>query len=193
MLKHPDHRVVFITAALFAIPLAAFYPHTPRHLHDLGFQHTTAWMSLGQITEIIAMFALAALLANWRLKWIFAAGLGFGLLRYLLCALDDKPWLLTGVTLHGFAFTLFFVTAPIYLDGRVDSAWRARAQALMSLMTSGVGNLAGYLGSGWWFLFCAQPGGMKWPLFWGGLAAVVALVLIYFLAAYHGRAETPKR
>ena len=188
LLKHPDHRVVFITAALVAIPLAAFYPFTPPHLRDLGLQHTTAWMSLGQITEILAMFSLSLLLGSWRLKWIFAAGLASGLLRYLLCAMNAIPWVLAGVTLHGFAFTLFFVTAPVYLDGRVDTAWRARAQALMTLMTSGVGNLFGYLGSGWWFKACAGAGGMNWPLFWGGLAAAVALVLIYFLAAYRGRA-----
>ena len=188
LLKHPDHRVVFITAALFAIPLAAFYPFTPPHLSDLGFKHITAWMSLGQITEIIAMLGLSALLANWRLKWIFAAGLACGLLRYALCTLDGRTWVLTGVTLHGFAFTLFFITAPIYLDGRVDSKWRARAQALMSLMTTGVGNLFGYLGSGWWFKACERPVGTNWPLFWGGLAATVALVLIYFLMAYRGKA-----
>src|SRR5436190_3280003 len=120
LLKHPDHRVVFVTAALVAIPLAAFYPFTPPHLRDLGLKHTTAWMTLGQITEIVAMFSLSVLLANWRLKWIFAAGLVSGLTRYILCALDTKATVLAGVTLHGFAFTLFFVTAPIYLNGRVD-------------------------------------------------------------------------
>jgi hypothetical protein len=34
---------------------------------------------------------------------------------------------LAGVSLHGFAFTLFFITAQLYLDQRVDPAWRARA------------------------------------------------------------------
>jgi MFS family permease len=187
LLKHPDHRVVFITAALVAMPLAAFYPFTPPHLRDLGLQHTSAWMTLGQVTEIAAMFSLAALLAKWRLKWIFAAGLASGLLRYILCALNTKASVLAGVTLHGFAFTLFFVTAPIYLDGRVDPAWRARAQALMSLMTSGVGNLFGYLGSGWWLQECQRTTGTDWRLYWGGLAAAVALVFAYFLTAYHGR------
>src|SRR6185295_10637150 len=147
----------------------------------LGLKHTTAWMTLGQVTEIIALFGLGWLLSKWRLKWIFAVGLGCALLRYLLCALNAKTWVLSGVTLHGFAFTLFFVTASIYLDGRVDSAWRARAQALMALMTMGVGNLFGYLGSGLWFKACERPTGMNWPLFWGGLAVAVALVLIYFL------------
>jgi hypothetical protein len=107
--------------------------------------------------------------------------------------MDGKGWVLAGVTLHGFAFTLFFITAPIYLDGRVDPAWRARAQALMSLMNTGVGNLAGYLGAGWWFRFCEQPTGMRWPLFWGGLAAAVGFVMIYFLAAYRGKRGSEER
>lgn len=187
LLKNHDHRVVFITAALFNIPLAAFYPYTPPHLRELGLTHTTAWMTLGQVTEIIAMLFLARLLTSWRLKWIFAAGLGFGVARYALCALDAKGWILLGVALHGCSFTLVFITAQIYLDERVDPAWRARAQALMALMTSGVGNLIGYLGVGWWFAANARPGGENWAVFWSGLAAAVAAVLAYFLIAYHGR------
>jgi len=187
LLKHRDHRVVFLTAALFCIPLAAFYPFTPPHLQQLGLQHTSAWMSLGQATEMISMFWLAGLISNWRLKWIFAAGLGFCVVRYAFCAFNLRPWLLAGVTLHGLSFTLFFITAQIYLNERVDQAWRARAQGLMSLMTSGVGNLVGYLGTGLWFEACSTPGGTRWTLFWGGLAVAVAGVLIFFLVAYQGQ------
>jgi hypothetical protein len=187
LLKNHDHRVVFLTAALFSIPLAAFYPFTPPHLQKLGLEHTSAWMTLGQITEIIGLFCLAGLLTNWRLKWIFAAGLTFGVLRYALCALDQRVGLLAGITLHGFSFTLFFITAQIYLNERIETAWRARAQALFSLMSGGVGNLAGFIGTGFWFQFCAQAGGTRWPLFWGGLAITVGFVLIFFLTAYYGR------
>jgi len=56
LLKNPDHRVVFITVALFSIPLAAFYPFTPLHLQALGFKHVSAWMTLAQTTELVAMF-----------------------------------------------------------------------------------------------------------------------------------------
>ncbi|MBI2928986.1 MAG: MFS transporter [Verrucomicrobia bacterium] len=187
LLKNHDHRVVFVTAALVTIPLAAFYPFTPPHLRDLGLERTSAWMTLGQVTEIAAMFGLATLLTRWRLKTIFLCGLGFALLRYVLCGFNGKAWVLAGLSLHGFAFTLFFVTVPIYLNERVEAAWRARAQALFALMTSGVGNLIGYLGTGWWFAACERPEGMRWPVFWGGLAAAVAGVLIYFLVAYRGR------
>ena len=138
------------------------------------------------------MFALAGLFARWRIKWIFATGLALGLLRYSLCALNSKYWLLAGITLHGCAFTLVMITAQIYLDERIDPAWRARAQSLFSLMTSGVGNLIGYLGTGWWFRACTQSGGTHWSLFWGGLAVAVAFVGTYFLGAYHGVGAPPR-
>jgi hypothetical protein len=186
LLKNRDHRVVFVTIALFAMPLTGFYPYTPPHLRELGFQRTSAWMSLGQVTEIIAMFSLSALLLRWRLKWIFATGLALGVLRFAFCTLNDRGWILGGVFLHGASFTLVFITAQIYLDQRVDAAWRARAQALMTLMISGVGNLCGYLGTGQWFNVCTRTGGTRWPIFWGGLSVTVAAVLVYFLIAYRG-------
>ncbi len=187
LLKNRGHRVVFITAALFNMPLAAFYPYAPTNLRDLGLTHTSAWMSLAQVTELAATFGLGWLLLRWRIKWIFACGLGFGVLRFVLSAVNQKYWLLAGVALHGASFALVYITAQIYLEQRVDPAWRARAQALLSLMGNGVGNLTGYLGAGWWFATCTRSGGTQWPVFWGGLAVLVGLVLIYFLAAYRGK------
>jgi nucleoside transporter len=187
LLRDRDTRVVFITTTLFNIPLCAFYPYAPTHLHDLGFAHTSAWMSLAQTTEIIAMFALGWLLHHWRLKWIFAAGLALGVARFAASAMDTKTSLLVGVSLHGASFVLVFITAQIYLNQRIDSAWRTRAQALLTLMNGGIGNFIGYLGCGWWFDGCAKSGGTNWTLFWGALAAAVGVVMIYFLAAYRGK------
>jgi len=186
LLRNPDHRVVFITSALFCIPLASFYPYAPPQLRQLGFRHTTAWMTLGQVTEVIAMFSLGALLHRWRLKWVFACGLGFGVLRFALNAVNSRAWVLAGILLHGCSYTLVTITAQIYLDQRVDATWRARAQALLSLMNSGFGNLVGYLGTGLWFSACTDPVGTHWPLFWAGLSATAALVMAYFLTTYHG-------
>jgi MFS family permease len=186
LLKNPDHRVVFITSALICIPLAGFYPYAPPHLRQLGLLRTSAWMTLGQVTEVIAMFSLGALLLRWRLKWVLACGLGFGVLRFALSAMNGTAWVLAGVLLHGASYTLVSTTTQIYLNQRVDATWRARAQALLSLTNSGVGNLLGYLGTGWWFSECTRPSGTQWSLFWGGLAAAVALVMAYFLMAYRG-------
>ena len=193
LLKNRDHRVVFIVTALFNIPLAAFYPYAPAHLRDLGLQHTSACMSLAQVSEIVAMFSLGALLLKWRLKWIFLCGLGIGVLRFALSAVNGEGWLLAGISLHGASYVLVYITAQIYVDQRVDPAWRARAQALIYLMSSGVGNFIGYLGSGWWFATCTENTVTRWPVFWGGLAVTVAAVLVYFLAAYRGQGVGVKR
>ena len=187
LLRHRDHRVVFITAALYNAALAAFYPFTPIHLTERGVDHATAAMALGQITELISMFALAGLIARWRLKWVFLTGIGFSVVRYGLCALDTKAWLLTGVTLHGFAFTLYFITAQIYLEQRVDPRMRTRAQALLQVMIGGFGNLAGYLGTGWWRAACMADGATDWPRFWWGMSAVAALVFAWFALSYRGK------
>jgi len=186
LLRNREHRVVFIATALFAIPIAAFYPYTPANMLALGLTHTSALMSLGQVTEVVSMFCVGALLLKWRLKWIFALGLAAGVVRFALSALDGQFWLLTGVTLHGVSFVFFFITGQIYLEQRVEPAWRARAQALMTLMNSGVGSLVGYLGVGWWFHACVRPmgTGANWPLFWSGITIAVAAVLVFFWVAY---------
>jgi MFS family permease len=187
LMSHHDHRVVFITTALFYIPLAAFYPFTPVQMQQLGLKHTSAWMTLGQMSEMVAMFSLAALLARWRLKWIFAVGLSIGILRFVLCALNSRLTVLAGVSLHGFSLVMVLITAQVYIDQRVDPAWRARAQALINLLTNGVGNFVGFLGTGWWFNDCRGPTGANWSLFWSGISTAIGAVLVYFLTSYRGR------
>jgi len=192
LLRHPRHRVVFVTAALLYIPVSAFYPYAPEHMRELGLKHTTAWMSLGQLSEIIAMLALGRMQRRWRMKWIITGGLGFGVLRFAFSGCNTPLWLLLGVSLHGASFVLVLIMTQIYLEKNVAMAWRARAQALFALMTNGAGNLIGYLGSGWWFNGCTTHGVTNWPLFWGGLAAGAGCAMVYFLSNYReARVEAP--
>jgi hypothetical protein len=192
LLRHPDHGVVFLSAALLNMALAAFYPFTILHLSDRGVEHATAAMSLGQVTEIIAMLALSSIITRLRLKWIFLAGIAFGVLRYGLFALDAVPALYVGIFLHGFCFTLFFITAQIYLEQRIPSEMRARAQALLTLMMGGVGNLLGALGTGWWRKYSqTDTGATAWPLFWVGMTLLTLAVFTFFAFAYQGRKREP--
>ncbi len=189
LLKDRDTRVIFITTTLFNIPIAAFYPYAPTHLHDLGLQNTSAWMCLAQVSEIIGMFSLGWLLLNWRLKWIILCGLCIGVARFGFSAFNSKSGLLLGIGLHGASFALVFITATIYINQRVEAAWRTRAQALLALMNGGVGNLIGYLGTGWWFNECTRAGETRWTNYWGLLTAIVVAILIYFAVAYWGQPE----
>lgn len=186
LLKNRDHRVVFITAALYSIPLAAFYPYTARHLKDLRVENISAVISLAQTTEVLTMLLLAGVLARFRLKWVFLSGITICVFRYALNSLDTQAWIMVGTTLHGFAFTLYFITTQIYLEERIDRKWRVRAQALLYLLMSGVGNLIGYLGGGWWHAYCTHSDITNWSLFWKGESALTAAVCLFFAFAYRG-------
>jgi MFS family permease len=187
LLRHRDHRVVFITAALYSIPLAAFYPYTMLQLRDLGVARPTAVMSLAQITEVIVMFGLAAILARARLKWIFFFGILLGVIRYGFAAIGTPAWVITSIVMHGLAYTLYFITTQVYLEDRIEPRWRVRAQALLTLLTGGVGNLAGYLGGGWWHHASKSEAGSDWHRFWLGETAAVAAVCVFFVLAYRGK------
>lgn len=196
LLKNHNHRVVFITSALVAIPFAAFYPFTPPHLADLGLQRVSAWMSLGQISEVMALVCIGGILQRWKFKWVVSAGIGFGVLRYLLYAADSKWMVLLGLSLHGVAFTFTYISMQIYLAERIDAHWRTRAQALLAMMTGGIGNLAGYLGCGAWLAFCTTQNGTDWGAYWGWLCAIVVIVMVYFSASFRGiqaKSEGTKR
>jgi len=187
LLRHRDHRIVFITAALYCIPLAAFYPYTPLQLTQHKVENVSAVMSLAQTTEIITMLLLAGVLTRFRLKWVFLSGILICVLRYALNALDQLPTILIGTTLHGFAFTLYFITTQIYLEERIDPKWRVRAQALLSLLMSGFGNLIGFIGGGWWYKVSEVGGHTDWARFWWGETALTAAVCVFFALAYRGR------
>lgn len=187
LLKDRNHRVVFVTAALFSAPLAAFYPYAALHLRDLGVESVSARISIGQTTEIVALLLLARVMTHIRLKWVFIAGISFGILRYVWYAQATEAWITAGTVLHGFAFTLYFITTQIYLEDRVETKWRARAQSLLSLLMSGFGGLVGFLGSGWWYETCTSDAGTDWPRFWTGEWLATAAVLVFFVLAYRGR------
>jgi MFS family permease len=186
LLQHPDHRTILITVTLFGVPLAAFYPFTPLHLSALGFAHPTATMSLGQISEIVGLLSLAFLAQHIRLKWVILGGLLFGVLRFGLFSLNMPAALLAGIAVHGACYTLHNVTAQIYLAERVEPEMRARAQALFVMLTTGVCNLFGYLGTGWLFQVSRDANGQRWPLYWGVLCGVTVIITVYFFRNYHG-------
>ena len=182
LLKDPGLRVVFVMCTLLCIPSAVFYPVTPLYLDTLGFHHNSAWMTLGQVTEVIALISLSGLRVMSR--GIFLAGLILSVVRFAFCALGLGGFLLAGIALHGFSLMLVLVAAQIYVGQRVDFSWQVRAQALFGVLTTGLGSLVGFLCSGWWFRACTTSRGVSWGEFWWGCAVVSVGIVIYFLITY---------
>lgn len=191
LLRHPDHRVIFFTSAVFSAVLSSFYRYSPEHLRELGDATPSASMSFAQMLEGVAMISLSFLLVRFRLKWVLAAGLIGGVLRLWLMSLNVLPWVLTSIALHGPVYVLYYTTSQIYLEQRVDDRLRGQSQSLLALLNSGFGNLSGYLTILWWHGRCETPAGMDWHRFWAGITAVCAMLTVLFLVFYRGRKHPP--
>jgi hypothetical protein len=190
LLKNPNHRSIFVASALFNAPLAVFYVLTPYQLEALDDSSPSRTMSMAQYMEIVSILGMAAIMTKFRLKWLLAAGIFLGAVRYGLNMLHYKPAIITGIILHGLIFTLFFMTTQIYMEQRIETAMRNQAQALLSLMTNGVGALSGYLVLQWWYRQCVPLGELgtqvQWVQFWGPPTLFILLTLVWFLLSYHG-------
>lgn len=202
ILRDRDTAVYFLTAFLFSIPLAAYYPYSSKYLKVLGVENVATMLSIGQSSEIIAMLLMGWAFRKFRLKWIFLLALGTGLLRYLFYTLttwSEMPdagqisWMLVGIFMHGFCWTLFFEAGRLFVDRRVDSSIRSQAQALITVWTGGIATIVGVFFSGWLFRWCVESEGPGWMGFWLIQSALCFLFAVVFVLGYQGKVSWQKK
>lgn len=191
---HRDTAVLFGTAFLFSIPLAAYFMHTPQQLRFLGCEQVAAVMTVGQIVEVAAMLMMGWFLRKWRIKWVFVLALACGTLRYVLYALgahlDSILSVLLGVGLHGVCWSYFFEAGRVYLEKRIDRDIRAQSQALMTLLSGGIGGLLGTAFVGWLHgRLVDEVTGAGWSDYWLVLGGLCVLCLVGFQVGYRGEAR----
>lgn len=191
LFRNRDHAVLFTVTGLFSIPLVAFYMYSPEFFEALGDKTPTASMTIAQWSEIAAMLLLGALMLKYRLKTLLMWGLGLSALRYAMSGYAGLSgiiaWHTVGVALHGVCYTVYFVTAQVYLDRRVEPSLRGQAQGLLGLMAAGIGPLVGAFFCRWLRVVCVDGSGRGWENFWGILAAIIAACWVAFGLMYRGK------
>ena len=191
LFRNRDHAVLFTVTGLFSIPLVAFYMYSPEMFEALGDKTPTASMTIAQWSEIAAMLFLGALMVKFRLKILLMWGLGLSALRFAMSGYAGLSgiisWHIAGVALHGVCYTIYFVTAQVYLDRRVEPSLRGQAQGLLALMSAGIGPLLGAFFCRWLRVVCVDENGHGWENFWWVLAAIIAACWIAFALLYRGK------
>ena len=196
LMKHRDHFVFFVVTAVYSIPLSAFYMYAPELLKALGDQHSTATMTLAQLTEIGAMLVVGSVMLRFRVKAVLLWSLGLSVVRFGMSAYAGASgligWHIGGIMLHGMCYTFYFITAQVFLDRRVEPGMRGQAQGLLALVTSGLGPLLGAMICGGLRNHWVTADGRGWMEFWSILAGVIALCFAVFAWFYQGlgRRET---
>ena len=106
-------------------------------------------MTLGQICEMLILLMLPVFLKHLGFRTTIALGIAAWSVRYFIFAWCPSPALvIASQTLHGFGFAFFFVGGFIYGDRIAGKEIKASAQALLLLVTYGVGMLVSSLVAG---------------------------------------------
>lgn len=179
LFRNRNHAVMFSVTGLYSVPLIAFYMYVPEMFKALGDKTPTASTAVAQWSEVFAMIFLGFLMVRYRLKTLLMWGLGLSVLRFAMSGYAGFTgvigWHFAGVALHGLCYTIYFVTAQVYLDRRVEAGMRGQAQGLLGLMASGVGPLVGAFFCGWLRDVCVDESGNGWDVFWWVLAGIIAV------------------
>lgn len=151
LLKHPFVLVLWIVTLADAFVQYAYFNWTGVFLGaDLkagGVGIPGNWimpvMSVGQVAEILTMFALGITLKKlgWRVTMILGI-LGHTARFAVYAFFPQMPGLIVAVQLlHGICYAFFFATVYIFVDTYFPKDVRASAQGLFNMMILGVGCL----------------------------------------------------
>lgn len=148
LFKDKNFFVFFISSFLICIPLAFYYQNISLFLTEYKVDNSTAWASLGQISEVAFMLLLPFFFKKYGFKKTVLFGMLAWVIRYLLFAYGNSGdlffMLIIGIALHGICYDFFFVSGQIYTDSKAGEKIKSAAQGLITLATYGVGMLVGF-------------------------------------------------
>jgi len=148
LLKDRNFLVFFLSSVLICIPLAFYYQNLSPFLTELKVENSTAWASLGQVSEVLFMLLLPLFFTKYGFKKTLLFGMLAWAIRYALFAYGNAGdlffMLVVGIALHGICYDFFFVSGQIYTDSKAGKKYKSAAQGLITLATYGVGMLIGF-------------------------------------------------
>ena len=148
LLKDRNFLVFFLSSVLICIPLAFYYQNISPFLTEYKIENSTAWASLGQISEVGFMLLLPFFFKKYGFKKTILFGMFAWGIRYALFAFGNAGdlffMLVIGIALHGICYDFFFVSGQIYTDSKAGEKVKSAAQGLITLATYGIGMLVGF-------------------------------------------------
>jgi nucleoside transporter len=200
MLKRRTYLVFIIASVLACIPLTFYFSFTNAYLNEAGVQNAAGKMTLGQVSEVLAMLLMPVIFRHVSVRGILLLGLLSWSIRYCLLAFGNATtgmWMFYGaILLHGICFDFFFMTGQLYADQEAPSELRVTAQGFLTFVTYGIGMFAGSLLSGIAVDFFTTQNGntvtRNWNGFWlsSAAGAFAILLLVAFLFRSNARIES---
>jgi nucleoside transporter len=186
MLNDTNFLIFLIISFVVTTELQFYYVPTAPFLEDIGVQHknVSAVMTLAQAAEIIAMVVLLPfLLPKIGYRWALVIGVIAWPMRYIIFAIMRPVWLvISSLTFHGLGYTFFFFVGQMYVDKVAPPDIRASAQALIAVVTLGLGNFIGTQITGVILDLFKKEGKFRWrPIFLVPCVLTIACAVAFVL------------
>jgi nucleoside transporter len=191
MLKRRSFLVFVLASILACIPLTFYFSFTNAYLNDVGVQNAAGKMTLGQVSEVVAMLLMPFIFRRITVKAILLIGLLSWSVRYGLLAYGTPGpgmWMFyAAILLHGVCFDFFFMTGQLYTDQEAPPDLRVTAQGFLTFVTYGLGMYIGSNLSGAAVDYFSTKNGdivtRNWSGFWlssAGMSFVILLLVAVF-------------
>ncbi|WP_228852502.1 nucleoside permease [Aegicerativicinus sediminis] len=189
LLKNKNYLIFFLSSVLICIPLAFYYQLISVFLTESKVENSTAWASLGQLSEVLFMLLLPVFFKRYGFKKTLLFGMFAWMLRYVLFAFGNSGdlffMLVIGIALHGICYDFFFVSGQIYTDTKAGPKIKSAAQGLITLATYGLGMLIGFWVAGQiGDMYLISENNHSWENIWIFPALFAAAVFLLFAVMF---------
>lgn len=187
--KERSFLVLLVFSAMTCIPLAFYDSFTNLFIVNVGISNAAAAMSMGQVAEVVFLFAFPLIFLKLRYKGSIVAAIVAWLLMYGFFALGARTgevgFIYAVLPLHGFCFTFFFVSGQLFVDEKAPSSLRNSAQGLIAFATYGVGKYLGSLIAGNVVdQYSTVQGAYNWVSVWTVPFVMTLVILLGFIALF---------
>jgi MFS family permease len=174
-----------VCSFLICVPLSFYFSWMNVFMNEMNIPNAAAKMTLGQVSDVVFLLLLPALLLRIGAKGILLLGIGAWAVRFGLFALFHQSpsalWMLfTGILLHGMCYDFIFVMGRMYVDKRAGEDIRGAAQGLHAIVTLGAGMFVGSWLSGIVAQHYTQGSTHDWQAIWLIPAAMAAILVVVF-------------
>ena len=188
MLSNP-HFAIFIVVSLFVAGMMQFYfLGTGQYLQDRGIsgKNVPAIMGIAQAAQaLVTLFALGLMLTQVGPKWTLTAGAASWALLFLIYSLKmPKAIVVSGQVFHGLAYVFFIIAGQIYVSNVAPEGTDSSAQALIILVTTGIGLFLGTQAAGFSMDRFTVNGQINWSKVFLIPTAVTVLGVLTLAAAF---------
>jgi MFS family permease len=174
---------------LACVPSMAYNNGGNLFLNKQGYRWPAALMTLGQLSDVLVLWATPWLIARLGLRTLFVSGVIAWAVRYCLLAFGSYSELVwpvyLAILIHGACYVFVYVIGVMFVDRLVEGAHRGAAQGLYVLMSSGLGHLFGAFTVGLSQEVFLTPAGVSpppydWTAFWIVPATVSVVAALAF-------------